>query len=89
MKRFIAFLIVSLAYYSLLTRSSGSKPVRNILAFAMAFVFSSAFVLCFIAFARHPMDITAIEGWIMFSLIAYLLLFRYWFNFLLACVDVV
>lgn len=43
MKYFIAFLTVSLIYYSMLARSVGSKPFRNLMAlmaFAMACIFS-------------------------------------------------
>lgn len=66
MKRFIAFLLASLVYYSLLTRSVGSKPLRNIFAIFMAGFFSSAFVSCYVAFANYPVGM-----WLLFLLIAY------------------
>lgn len=66
MKFFIAFLIASLVYYSMLARSAGSKRFRNLMALSMGVFFSSAFVSCYVAFANHPVGM-----WLLFFMIAY------------------
>lgn len=66
MVRFIGFLMASLTYYSMLTRSAGSKHIRNLLVLTMASIFSSAFVSCYVAFSGYFVGI-----WILFCIIVY------------------
>lgn len=73
MTSFVGFLLASLCYYSMLTRSFGGKLYRNLAAFGMALTFSYAVVSCYVAFAGLVGGIVGIM--VLFLMIVFLVFF--------------